>query len=235
MRNIPNLENIIIAHRGNHNNKIPENSLKAFKLSLKENRPIELDVQLTKDNVLVVFHDENLLRMTNKNIILQETTYEEISKLFLLNTKEKIPTLEEVLNLINGNVLLDIEIKNTKRINDTCRSLLELLRNYPNNYLIKSFNPLIVLWFKKNASYIPRGLLIAKNYSKNKFINILVKSKFMINLCNLDFIALNKNLINEKKWLNYKEKMPVLLWTINSSLEISNDKNIGFICNIPFK
>ena len=111
MRNIPNLENIIIAHRGNHNETTPENSLKAFKTSLKENRPIELDVQLTKDNVLVVFHDYNLLRMTNKNLYLQDLTYEELKKLTLLNSHEKIPTFKEVLTLINGQVLLDIEIK----------------------------------------------------------------------------------------------------------------------------
>ena len=58
-------KNTVIAHRGIHDNKeIPENSLKAFKLSIENNLTIELDIQLTKDNHLIVFHDANLKRMT---------------------------------------------------------------------------------------------------------------------------------------------------------------------------
>ena len=147
-----------------------------------------------------------------------------------------IPTFEEVLKLVKGQVLLDIEIKNTKRIDDTCNKLVELLKNYPNNYLVKSFNPLIVLWFKKNAQNIPRGLLITEKYTNNKLINILVKSKLIINYCQPDFLAISKKMLSQKKWQKYKEKMPILVWTINSRKEISyQEKNIGYICNIPFK
>lgn len=236
MKNIPNLENIIIAHRGNHNSKIPENSLLAFKTSLKENRPIEMDVQLTKDNVLVVFHDYNLLRMTNKNLFLQDLTYSELKEISLLNTSEKIPTLKEVLNLIKGKVLLDIEIKNTKRINATCKELLKELQNYPKNYLVKSFNPLIVLWFKKNAPNIPRGLLITDNYSNSKIINRILKSQAIIKLCAPDFLAISKKMLKQKKWQKYQEKIPILIWTIKNRQEISyKNKNVGYICNIPFE
>lgn len=71
----------IIAHRGIHNNKdIPENSLLAFKTAVENNYAIELDVQLTKDNVLVVFHDYDLKRMTNKNGLIQDLTYKELQK-----------------------------------------------------------------------------------------------------------------------------------------------------------
>ena len=236
MKNIPNLENIIIAHRGNHNSKIPENSLLAFKTSLKENRPIEMDVQLTKDNVLVAFHDYNLLRMTNKNLFLQDLTYSELKEISLLNTSEKIPTLKEVLNLIKGKVLLDIEIKNTKRINATCKELLKELQNYPKNYLVKSFNPLIVLWFKKNAPNIPRGLLITDNYSNSKIINRILKSQAIIKLCAPDFLAISKKMLKQKKWQKYQEKVPILIWTIKNRQEISyKNKNVGYICNIPFE
>ena len=58
-------QNLIFAHRGVHNNiDIPENSLLSFKKALKNNLNIEIDVQLTKDNVLIVFHDNNFKRMT---------------------------------------------------------------------------------------------------------------------------------------------------------------------------
>ena len=67
------LTNMIIAHRGIHNNKdIPENSIPAFKKALEKNLPIELDVHLTKDNVVVVFHDSIIKRMTGANLDITE-------------------------------------------------------------------------------------------------------------------------------------------------------------------
>ena len=79
-------DNVIIAHRGVHNNiDIPENSLLAFKEAIKNNLAIELDVQLTKDNVLVVFHDNNLERMTKVNKNICNLTYNELK-----NIKTKI-------------------------------------------------------------------------------------------------------------------------------------------------
>ena len=67
------MKNKIIAHRGVFNNiDIPENSMKAFKKALKLNYPIELDIQLTKDNILVVLHDHTLQRMTGDSRILQD-------------------------------------------------------------------------------------------------------------------------------------------------------------------
>lgn len=79
--------NKIIAHRGVFDNKsVPENSMLSFMNAIKYNYPIELDVQLTKDNKLVVFHDDNLLRMTAYDKLLQEANYSEISNLKLLNS-----------------------------------------------------------------------------------------------------------------------------------------------------
>ena len=61
-----NFKSRIIAHRGIHNNlDIPENSIKSFKEAIKQKLPIEFDVQLTKDNKIIIFHDYNLKRMTN--------------------------------------------------------------------------------------------------------------------------------------------------------------------------
>lgn len=224
----------IVAHRGIHNNKeIPENSLAAFKQALKLNYPIELDVQLTKDNTLVVFHDYNLKRLTNKDLILQQATYDDLKKLSLLNTTEKIPTLKEVLNLINSKVLLDIEIKNTKRIKETCDILLSELRNY-NNYILKSFNPLIVKYLKVHYPEIETGYLITNNY-KHAIYNILLTNKFTIELTNSDFLAINKELLNNQKFMKKIHNKKILVWIINNQHEITN-KNYIYICNnLPYK
>ena len=72
-------------HRGFYDNrKIPENSLLAFKKCLEEKMPIELDLHLLKDGNIVVFHDDNLKRMTGLDKKLKDCTYEDIKDLKLL-------------------------------------------------------------------------------------------------------------------------------------------------------
>ena len=118
-----------IAHRGVFDNKtIPENSLSAFKKAMSLHLAIELDVQLTKDQVVVVFHDENLKRMTGFDKDLIDMTYQEVQEHTLLHTKEKVPTLREVLQLVQEKVLLDIEVKDTKNISRICDLVMKELK-----------------------------------------------------------------------------------------------------------
>ncbi|MFT4144000.1 MAG: glycerophosphodiester phosphodiesterase family protein, partial [Mobilitalea sp.] len=97
------LDGWLYAHRGLHDNKgaAPENSLKAFRLAAEQGYGIELDVQITKDLVPIVFHDRNLQRACGTAYKVSELTYEEISKYTLFHSKEKIPTLEQVLKVVN--------------------------------------------------------------------------------------------------------------------------------------
>ena len=159
----------IIAHRGVFNNiDIPENSIKSFKEALKLNIDVEFDIQLTKDNVLVIFHDDNLKRMTGIDKNIQECNYDEIKNLKLLNTNEYIPTLDEVLKLINDKVFMDIEIKNIKRIKDTCSLLVNKLNKYKKK-ILKLILPskFIIKYSKCDFISINKNLL-----NKNKFIKL---------------------------------------------------------------
>ncbi len=225
--------NNIIAHRGVHDNKeIPENSLLAFKTALKYNYSIELDVQLTKDNILIVFHDYDLNRMTNKTDLIQNLTYKEIQEISLLNTTEKIPTLKEVLKLINSKVLLDIEIKNTKKIKETCEILVNELKEY-NNFILKSFNPLIVKYLKKNFPQLEVGYLITDHYN-NHLYDKLLTSSFIINYIKSDFLSINKRLLQNTKFMKKINHKKILIWTIINKEELIN-KDYLYICNnLPF-
>ena len=229
-----NKENKIIAHRGIFNNiNIPENSIKSFKEAIKYNYPFELDIQLTKDNKLVVFHDYNTKRMTNEDYIIQESTYDEIKDLCLLNTKYKIPLFEEILKINNDKCLIDIEIKNTKRIKETIDELIKELTNY-NNYIVKSFNPKIVRYIKKNYPNIKCGLLLKSKY-KNKLLNIIAKTNFIIKYSKCDFIAISQKLLNSKKYQKKSSKIETLVWTITKMEDINYDNDITYICNnLPF-
>ena len=225
--------NKIIAHRGVFDNKsVPENSMLSFMNAIKYNYPIELDVQLTKDNKLVVFHDDNLLRMTGYDKLLQEANYSEISNLKLLNANEKIPTFNEVLKLINNRVFLDIEVKNTKRVKETCDLLMKELINY-SNYSIKSFNPFIVRFIKKNYPSVRCGYLISSKY--NKRILLLCKSNFFIKYSMCDFLSLDKKLLKKDKFKNLSSKYPLQVWTIKKKEDVNYIDNVTYICNnLPF-
>lgn len=83
----------------------------------------------------------------------------EIQKCKLLNTEEFIPTLDEVLSLVNGRVPLLIEFKTTNHSTRLCECAYEVLKTYHGPYLIQSFNTDVLHWFYRNAPYILRGQL----------------------------------------------------------------------------
>ncbi len=154
-----------IAHRGLHNLDIwaPENSAEAFRRAVEKGFAIELDVHVTKDNYVAVFHDDNLKRMTGVDKEIAETTMAELRQLRLQNTSERIPTIQEVLKIVNGRVPLLIELKGSiTHIGRLERALRYSMKNYKGFWAVQSFNPLRLNWFKKNMPKIPRGMLITK-------------------------------------------------------------------------
>ena len=213
-----NINNKIIAHRGIFNNKtIVENTMEAFEKAIEKEIPFELDVQLTKDDKIVVFHDDDLKRLTNKRIVIQDTNYDELKDIKLLDTNAHIPLLKNVLKKNKDKVLIDIEIKNSKRWKTLVNKLMIELKPYV-NYIIKSFNPRIVRYIKKNYSWVNVGLLVQDNYP-SKIKKQFNQSKAIINYCNPDFIAISKKLVKTDYMKKIKNKQ-VFIWTINNLLEI---------------
>lgn len=213
----------IIAHRGIHNEAIPENSMKAFSLALKKNIPIEFDVHILKDKNIVVFHDDNLKRMTNKDKFIKECTYEEIKDLKLKNTNEKIPLLKDVLKLVDGKVLLDIELKMDVTDHSLEDGLIEILKDYNGEVILKSFDFRKVKYLKKHTNY-KIGLLIKRMSGFKDFIirninfNILIKP---------DFLACNKNMLDCKSVKTFKKD--IYIWTIKNKDELKIYKSDYYI------
>ncbi|MGI5888700.1 MAG: glycerophosphodiester phosphodiesterase family protein [Oscillospiraceae bacterium] len=186
------------AHRGLYDNEagIPENSLKAFHRAMEAGFGCELDVQLTSDEHLVVFHDDNLKRACGVDRLVRETSFEEISKLGLFGTDERIPTFDEVLAEVDGKEPLIVELKSErpdKRLNTrNCEETLKRLRNYKGTFCIESFDPTIVGWFRKNAPDIVRGQLSMrpKRYvGMNRFEGFLLGDLLLNCIGRPDFIA----------------------------------------------
>ncbi len=101
------------AHRGLHDRKagIPENTMAAFRRAVERGFGIELDVQLTRDGEVVVFHDFDLKRICSVEGEVSDFTYKELRALSVDGTSEHIPKLSEVLEMVNGRVPLLVELK----------------------------------------------------------------------------------------------------------------------------
>ncbi len=208
---------MIIAHRGLHNNMdVPENSILAYKLAVKKGYGVEFDVRVSKDNKLVIIHDGNLKRMAGTDKSVKNLTLDEMKRLHLLKTGEKIPTLNEVLKLVNGKVLLDIEIKSTRKIKLVCDLVLNGLKDYKGEILLKSFNPFIVRELKKKCDY-KVGILMASLGNDNPLDAI--NKAIMFRFFEFDFIAVNKRALSGKYYKKYASKYPIYVWTFRGLAE----------------
>jgi len=199
------------AHRGLHTETIPENSLAAFRNAVTHGYGIELDLQLSSDGEVMVFHDYTLERMTGEAGTLSERTAAELSGLHLLTrdgmrTEEKIPTLKEVLALADGKVPLLIELKGENFDTSLCPAADRILRSYRGAYCVESFNPLLIGWYKTNRPDVLRGLLYTDVFRvKSKSLLNLLLSGMMLNfLARPHFIAYDGC---------FPKKLPLLLTT----------------------
>ncbi|MBQ7920206.1 MAG: glycerophosphodiester phosphodiesterase [Lachnospiraceae bacterium] len=158
------------AHRGLFDNAsvAPENSLAAFAKAVKAGYGIEWDVQLSKDDIPVIFHDASLERMCGVKGNVWDYTLKELKEFRLGNSEEKIPTLEEALALVNGRVPLIIEYKLDRVQTRVCALANEQLKNYKGAYCIESFHPLALLWYKKNRPDVMRGQLSEEFWKEDK-------------------------------------------------------------------
>lgn len=215
------------AHRGLHDNRngVPENSLTAFKKAMEKGYGVELDVQLTADNVPVVFHDENLLRMCGVDKKVRELTLDELKELRLLGTDEKIPLFAEVLDLLGQTPIL-CEMKTYPNKNlAVCGIVADILKKYDCKVCIESFNPLAVRYFKQHMPEAVRGQL-SMDFSKtdagiSRFRGFLLKNLLFNFYAKPDFLAFRHTDINCFSFTLCKKlfKPFCFAWTVTSPAE----------------
>ncbi len=235
MKDLEFLSRSLIAHRGYYNNKkgIPENSVLAFKKAIDNNYLIELDVRLTKDKKLVVFHDDNLKRVCGVNKKVKDLTYKELLKYNLFDTTLKVPLFSDVIKLVNGRVPILIETKYHNRYGVLEKILINELSNYRGLYAIQSFYPMSLLWLKRNTKDIPIGLLFSnfKNDS-NRLKSIIGKTLILDLFFKTDFISYDvKGLPNNYLSLK-KDKKKIVIWTIKNKkdYDLSRKYTDALIC-----
>ena len=207
MKDLKFLKETIIAHRGVHNEKdIIENSLEAFKEAVNKNYIIELDVHFLKDGEVVVFHDDNIERMTGINKNLKDCTYDEIRNIKLLNKNTYIPKFSDVLKLVDGKVPILIELKNDNKVGLLESSLVQILKKYNGKYAVQSFNPLSIMWFKNNY----------KNKKMDNIKKFILKTMFFNIITNPDFISHSVDDLSYKEVNKIKKNKFILGWTVRN-------------------
>ena len=187
---------LFYAHRGLYDNQhgVPENSLPAFRAAAEKGYGVELDVQLSSDGHVVVFHDDTLDRVCGVRGNVVEFTLAELQQMKLLDTAETIPLFTDVLSVLGrGAGPVIVELKSGSRNRELCEKTREILRTWPGVYCVESFDPAIVSWFCRNAPEVIRGQLAqpAENYAPDmsRFLARLLSGCRFSCLNRPDFIA----------------------------------------------
>lgn len=225
-----------IAHRGLWNEQLPENSMGAFVNAIQNGYPIELDIRLSLDNRVVVFHDSNLNRMTGAKSNVENLTYSELNQLKLHGTQYSIPLFEEVLAEVGGKVPLLIEIKDSPKNAALCEAFVRLMENYKGEFAVQSFNPYILRYIAENRPEMVRGQLATFDYGKSLswFKAFLLRRMFFNRWVMPHFVSYNaENLPNRHVDACKARKIPVLAWTVRSQKEC--DRLKGYVDNIIFE
>lgn len=213
-----------VAHRGLFNEKISENSMKAFERALENHVAIELDIHLTKDNDLVVIHDEKLERLTGKEGIVEHLTTKELQENYKLLDGQTIPRFEDVLKLVNEQVPILVELKvYEKNYKPLAKKAEEVLSKYikdKKNIILISFDPRS-LWPFKGKGYV-RLLLVAKSdeYTFTWFKRTV------------EGLDVEKVLFEEKRVRRFGKKHFMNCWTIKSEEDI--EKVLPYADTITF-
>ena len=224
-REMEKYRHVKYAHRGLHDETKAENSMSAFAAAKAHGFGIELDVRLSKDGELVVFHDNNLTRVVGREGKVIDFTAEELSKMSLCGTADGVPTLREVLDLIDGAVPLLIEIKMQGDETGIAEKFLEVIEGYKGDFIVESFHPFALRIVKKARPDILRGIL-SMEYMKEERYKGKLLFRLSQNLClnflmRPDFVAYDKNGYGVKnvRLIRRRFGTPLIAWTIKSEEE----------------
>ena len=197
--------------------------MEAFELAIEKNYSIEMDIHLTKDLELIVFHDFFLGRLTTKTGFVFNKNLNYIKQARLSNN-EPVPTIEDTLNLINGRVPVLLEIKYSKLIKKNMeiftKVLAEKLENYKGPLALMSFSSDLMKHISKSNLFknFPLGLTtgfpnsetLANNNKNNKIESEIISNK--LQFISQDWKGIKSSRIKRLKKLD----IAILSWTITS-------------------
>ena len=224
------------AHRGLHDDNLPENSMAAFRAALEHGYGIELDIHLMKDGNLAVIHDTSLLRTAGVDVNITDLTAEDLENYRLGGTDEKIPLFPQVLDLYAGKAPLIIELKENGNAQELVDAAVKAMEGYEGPYCMESFDPRCIYELKKRHPHIIRGQLNMDYFKEKdsplpKAVKWLVTNQAMNFLTKPDFIAYRfadrktfSNFLAMKYW-----RLQGVTWTLKTQKELDRAEAEGWL------
>lgn len=217
-------ETKVMAHRG-ASTETPENTMAAFQKAIDDMADyIELDVQLTSDGEVIVMHDSNAYRTTGVDENIANMTYKEVRRLdagswYSVEYKgEKVPGLREVLELAQGKIKLNIELKPADNSEELARKTVALIEKYnmENDCVITSFSSSALSAAKSCDENIRVGYILSAAYGE------------YYDMKNIDFFSVNAAFLS-KRTIDaiHNSGKQVYAWTVNNKDSIKNLTNKG--------
>lgn len=215
------------AHRGLHDVSagVIENTPSAIKAALSYGFSIEVDLQLSKDGEAMVFHDNTLERLTTSKGPVAARTVKQLRRVNFKGTKDRMWTLSELLQLVQGLVPLIIEVKSQwDNVGPLEKRVAEVLSTYEGPAGVMSFNPHSVILIRELAPHLTRGLVAGRFNDDNEWAHLNEKQRFLKRhllyafAARPDYIAYHvKALPSPAPWISRTLfKRPLLSWTVRT-------------------
>jgi len=217
-RHFPWLTEFDIAHRGlfEAGTEREENTLAAVQAAVDGGYAVEIDVRTTVDDIVVVFHDELLDRMTNGTGAVSTWGFRQLRDEFTVgNSGKPIPSLPDVLDTVDRERPLFVEIKSSRRRSPqkVCAGVRHAFEGYGGPVAVMSFDPRVVQWFGDYMPKYARGLVIGREFLLSMKARIALM--FWVRKCKPDFIACDVNLLPNSFCTSWRNKgKPLLTWTV---------------------
>lgn len=205
------------AHRGLHSPGVPENSLAAAEAAIAAGMGIECDVQRSRDDHPMVFHDWDLERLTGVTGATEERLSEELEALVLIGSDQRPARLATFLDIVAGRVPILIEIKSKRgyEVEWTCMSVHRLLETYSGLCAVMSFDPRVSRWFRRQAPRTPCGLVMRED--EHGDTQKAWQRKLAMWFAKPDFLAYHIAALPSGWVAKLRSRgLPVLTWTVNS-------------------
>ncbi|MDB5418418.1 MAG: glycerophosphoryl diester phosphodiesterase [Phenylobacterium sp.] len=209
-----------VAHRGLWSpDGPPENSLGAFQAACAAGYGVELDVQLSADGEAMVFHDDDLTRMTGVAGRLGDRTAAELAELRLAGSDERIPTLAETLALVGRRALVQVELKTPYgQVGPLEQRVHEIIIDHAGPVCVIGFNPYSHAWFAAHFPGVLRGL-DSYSYERAPQMTEAQRKSFAalehVAIAKPHFLALGLDMLPSEEAARYRaEGLPIVAWTV---------------------
>ena len=209
-----------VAHRGLWSpDGPPENSLAAFQAACVAGYGVELDIQLSADGEAMVFHDDDLARMTGVPGRLSDRTTAELAELRLKGTDERIPTLAETLALVGRRAMVHVELKTPYgHVGPLEQRAHEILIDHAGPVCVIGFNPYSHAWFADRFPGVLRGL-DSYSYKRAPQMTEAQRASFAklehVAIARPNFLALGLDMLpSERAAALRAQGLPIVAWTV---------------------